>query len=615
MQNFLDFLLRGKYNWLIPDTKIYRNRGDSHMNPKQILKNVHCLLDWKQKITFLFIMLIMILSSVLTQLTPKAIGWLTDDILSQTEINFYSIFPILFFILIVNVANEVIKILRRIVVEDIATKTEKKARGLVIASLLKAPLSYFKDHMTGNIHGRLNRSIEGTTKLVKLIFMDFAPAVATGIAAVFVIFSQLPWQVALLMVLVVPVGTLIVMRQISTQKGIRVELLQTKADLDGTMVELLGGMETIRSMDSAEIECARIDRRSEALRTKEMKHHRAMAFYDCLKFINEAAFNVAVIGISVLLAFQGAISVGTVLTAYLCFTQLTGPLRELHRILDEVSECTVLASDYFQILGIPKDFSYAVQGEKRVEKWDSNDIQMQHLRFHYAEEPDKPILEDLNLQVGAGKFIGIAGPSGCGKSTVTKAIDKLEETEGTITIGGYDLAALTRADLAEAVVLVPQVPFLFADTIFHNICYGIKREVTLEEVREAARRASIDADIMQMPGQYAFLVAEAGHNLSGGQRQRIALARAFLRTPRILILDEATSALDNTSEKQIQVEFERMKEVYGTTILSIAHRLTTLKNCDQIVVMDHGKIVQQGTYDSLREQPGLFRDMSLGIVQ
>ena len=116
--------------------------------------------------------------------------------------------------------------------------------------------------------------------------------------------------------------------------------------------------------------------------------------------------------------------------------------RELHRILDEVSECTVLASDYFQILGIPKDFSYAVQGEKRVEKWDSNDIQMQHLRFHYAEEPDKPILEDLNLQVGAGKFIGIAGPSGCGKSTVRKAIDKLEETEGTITIGGYDLSLI-----------------------------------------------------------------------------------------------------------------------------------------------------------------------------
>ena len=190
------------------------------------------------------------------------------------------------------------------------------------------------------------------------------------------------------------------------------------------------------------------------------------------------------------------------------------------------------------------------------------------------------------------QFVGIAGPSGCGKSTITKAIDKLEEMEGTIQIGGRDLRTFTRKELSEAVVLIPQVPFLFADTIFRNICYGIEREVTLKEVREAARCAAIDADIMRMPGHYGFEVAERGHNLSGGQRQRIALARAFLRTPRILILDEATSALDNTSEKHIQAEFERMKENYGTTVLSIAHRLTTLKNCDKIVVIDRGRIVQ-----------------------
>lgn len=137
------------------------------MRSKQILKSLHSLLDWKQKITFLFIMLIMVLSSVLTQLTPKAIGWLTDDILSQAELDFPAIFPILFFILIVNIVNEIIKILRRILVEDIATKTEKKARGLVISSLLKAPLAYFKENMTGNIHGRLNRCLEGTVKLKK----------------------------------------------------------------------------------------------------------------------------------------------------------------------------------------------------------------------------------------------------------------------------------------------------------------------------------------------------------------------------------------------------------------------------------------------------------------
>ena len=141
-------------------------------------------------------MLIMILSSVLTQITPKAIGWLTDDILSQAQIHFSAILPILFFILIVNVANEIIKIIRRILVEDIATKTEKKARGLVISSLLKAPLAYFKEHMTGNIHGRLNRCLEGTVKLEKLIFMDFAPAIFNSIAAIVVIFTTLPVKLA-----------------------------------------------------------------------------------------------------------------------------------------------------------------------------------------------------------------------------------------------------------------------------------------------------------------------------------------------------------------------------------------------------------------------------------
>ena len=186
--------------------------------------------------------------------------------------------------------------------------------------------------------------------------MDFAPAVTTGLAAIVTIFMQLPFPVACMVILVIPVGTFIVFRQISTQKGIRVELMDTKADMDGTMVELLGGIETIRTLDSAQTESLRIEGQSEQLRKKEMRHHKAMALYDCLKFVNEAFFSVLVIGLSVLLASQGVITIGTVLTAYLCFTQLTGPLRELHRILDEFSECVVLANDYFQLLELPLDF-------------------------------------------------------------------------------------------------------------------------------------------------------------------------------------------------------------------------------------------------------------------
>ena len=590
--------------------------GIMHKKVKnKIWKKIFDLLPVRQKLGFFIILVILAISAVLSQLTPLTIGYLTDHVLTEQNATFKSVAPILLVILIVNVVNEIIKVIRRLIVEDTATQAEKNARQKATMSLLKAPLSYFRNHMTGNIHGRLNRSLEGTVKLIKLLFMDFAPAVTTAIAAIVTIFLQLPVSVACLVILVIPVGTFIVFRQISTQKGIRIELMETKADMDGTMVELLNGIETIRTLDSAQTEGERIQTRSEQLRNKEMSHHKAMAFYDCLKFVNEAVFSVLVIGISVLLASQKVITIGTVLTAYLCFTQLTGPLRELHRILDEFSECTVLANDYFKLLDLPLDFSYQEQLSSSNNKLINNDIKINDITFAYPEKPQQKILKDIDLYIPSGKFIGIAGPSGCGKSTLIKIIDKLEQANGEIYLGNENLSVLTRQELAENVALVPQTPFLIADTVYNNICYGIKYEVSLEEIKQAAQKANIASDIEKLPGAYQFKLSEGGTNLSGGQRQRIALARIFLRKPKIVILDEATSALDNTSERIIQKEIEKMKEEYGTTIISIAHRLSTLQNCDEIIVMDKGKIVQRGTFNELENQPGIFHDMARGILK
>lgn len=587
-------------------------------------KSIFQLLPRRQKIGFALILVILAASAVLSQLTPLSVGYLTDRVLADQNVTFLGVLPVLLVILLVNVVNEIIKVARRLIVEDTATQAEKTARQKAAEALLMAPLSYFRGHMTGSIHGRLDRSLEGTVKLIKLMFMDFAPAVVTGLAAIVTIFIRLPASVACVVILVIPVGTLLVLRQISTQKGIRVELMETRADMDGTMVELLGGIETIRALDSAQTESGRILDRSEQLRQKEMRHHRAMAFYDCLKFVNEAVFTVLVIGVSVLLASREVISVGTVLTAYLCFTQLTGPLRELHRILDEFSECMVLARDYFSIVDLPVDFSYQTPegqapdspGQARVETVPaSGDVQIRGLSFSYPEKPEQQILRDVDLIVPAGRFVGIAGPSGCGKSTLIKVLDRLEQGRGEVLLGGAPLSSLSRKTLAEHVALVPQTPFIIADTVYHNICYGIRREVSMEEVRQAARKANIAADIEKLPGAYQFTLAEGGTNLSGGQRQRIALARIFLRQPSILILDEATSALDNTSEKLIQAEIEKLKEERGTTIISIAHRLSTLRNCDEIVVMERGRIIQRGTFETLEQTPGVFRDMALGVIQ
>ena len=500
-------------------------------------------------------------------------------------------------------------------VEDVSTATEKKARGMVIKSLLTAPLSYFRQNMTGNIHGRLNRCLDGTIKLEKLLFMDFAPAIFNSIAAIITIFITLPITLALPMLLVIPIGILIVLKQINSQRGIRVELLDSKSKMDGTIVELINGIEVIRICDSVNFEINRFDNKSEFLRNKEMKHHQAMALYDCLKFINQAVFSVLIIGISTYLATEGIISVGSVLTAYLCFNQLLKPLEELHRIFDEVSECTVLAHDFYEMVELPKDFSYIEFNTQKNDIITDEIVNVKNIDFYYSESEDKKILNNFSLNIDKGMYLGIAGPSGCGKSSLIKSICKLEKADGEIILDDTNIENLTRKDISKIIALVPQSPFLIAGTIYDNIVYGIDREVTIEEVKEAAKKAYILDYIEGLPDKFDSVISEGGGNLSGGQRQRIAIARVFLRKPKILILDEATSALDNTSEKHIQAEIEKLKKENNTTVIAIAHRLTTLKNCDRIIVLNKGKIAEDGKFDELIEKEGIFSDMYYGRLK
>ena len=538
-----------------------------------------------------------------------------ENVLNVNGVTFEKVVPFLILILVVNVGNEIIKIIRRVMVEDVATRTEKKARGMVIKSLLMAPLSYFRKNMIGNIHGRMNRCLDGTIKLEKLLFMDFAPAIFNSVAAIITIFLTLPITLALPMLMVIPIGVTIVLAQINSQRGIRVELLERKSSMDGTIVELINGIEVIRICDSVDFETNRFDTKSEFLRNKEMKHHKAMALYDCLKFINQAVFTVLIIGISTYLATKGIISVGAVLTAYLCFNQLTKPLEEFHRIFDEVSECTILASDFFEMVEIPNDFSYLDTKRELNNEVTDEIINIRNLSFHYSEDKDKLILKDFNIDIEKGMYLGIAGPSGCGKSSLIKSICKLEKADGTIILDDTNIDNLNRKDISNIIALVPQSPFLIAGTIYENITYGINREVSIEEVEEAAKKAYILDYIEELPEKFDTLISEGGNNLSGGQRQRIAIARIFLRKPKILILDEATSALDNTSEKHIQSEIEKLQKENNTTIIAIAHRLTTLKNCDRIIVLNKGKIEESGKYDELIEKEGIFSDMYYGKLK
>ncbi|UTY40813.1 ATP-binding cassette domain-containing protein [Allocoprobacillus halotolerans] len=209
----------------------------------------------------------------------------------------------------------------------------------------------------------------------------------------------------------------------------------------------------------------------------------------------------------------------------------------------------------------------------------------------------------------------MASPSGCGKSSLIKAICKLEKCDGDIFIDDKDINSLSRNELAKYITLVPQNPFLIAGTIYENICYGLDKEPSLDDVWKAIDKANLTDFICSLPQQLETRISEHGNNLSVDQKQIIAISRIFLRKPQILILDEATSNLDNTSERFIQHEIEKLKIQNQMTIISIAHRLTTLKNCDYIIVMDQGKIVEEGKYDELIDKKGIFSDMYYGKLK
>lgn len=226
---------------------------------------------------------------------------------------------------------------------------------------------------------------------------------------------------------------------------------------------------------------------------------------------------------------------------------------------------------------------------------------------HFAYDAVRPILKGVSFEVPAGKTVAIVGPSGAGKSTISRLLFRFyEPQQGAITIDGQNISAIQQRSLRDQIGMVPQDTVLFNDTIAYNIRYG-RWEASDEEVQEAARLAQIDNFIRMAPGGYQAQVGERGLKLSGGEKQRVAIARTILKGPPILVLDEATSALDSFTEREIQLALERVSQ--GRTTLVIAHRLSTVVNADQILVLDKGIVVERGRHTELLEQGGVYARM------
>jgi len=567
------------------------------------------LLSKKEKSSLYIATFLMLITGILTNGPAVILGKLVDQLVAGNVIQFSVVIPFVVLLSLVILVREGLTVVRKYLIENIATQTYKSQMIQVIERLLKVDIGGFLyQQQIGSLYGRIFRSIEGLISIIKLTFLDFMPVFFAALAAIAIAFLQKP-LIASVMVLVIPTGLYLIVKQVSSQKGIRVALLRQKEQVDGKVIEMLGGIETIRVLNTVRFEVAKVEKSTEERRKIEIKHHIYMALYDAAKSLNEGFFTIVVIVLSIYLVSLGMISKGDILVYAILFANITNPLREIHRILDQGSENSIQVNDLYNILHQPLDLSFTEQAGSSTNKENSNEsaLSVNNLSFAYRGSEDITTLDNINLTIKKGESIGIAGASGCGKTTFIHILLKLiHGYSGSVSLFDEELGAVSREELADKIAYVSQKPFVFSGTIKDNILYGCQQTVSDEELFEAARNACILDEIQESLGGFDGTISENGNNLSGGQRQRLALARVMLQSPQLIIFDEATSALDNTNEAIIQQNIERIFK--QKTIITIAHRLTTLKNADRILVFDTGKIVQEGDFKSLSETKGLFQD-------
>ncbi|QEH38874.1 Putative multidrug export ATP-binding/permease protein [Aquisphaera giovannonii] len=505
--------------------------------------------------------------------------------------------------------RESMNVLRRYLVENTCTRINRDMTVRLVGHLMKVDLSTLAQDQVGGLYGRINRSSEGFVRFLRISFLDFVPALMTGAMAISAVLTKQP-KVALVMAGVIPISLALTICQLITQKGIRLDLLRTRERMDGTVVELLSGIDYVRAANTHRRETRRVARTAERMRSKEIRHHFEMSLFGSGKALNEGFFHLLVLGFAVYLFVGGQIAFGDIVAFSILYLNVMCPLNEVHRFIDEAHESSIRIGDLVDLLRTPADRSFRpAEPREPVLALGRPLFTADGLTVAYPGRGDRarPALDDLDMTIRHGETIGVAGRSGCGKTTWLRALMRLvHPTGGSATLGGVSLESVSRESIGRLIGYVGQNPFVFSGTIEANIAYGTKG-ATPESIREAARLACIDDEIMGMPGGYKARVAERGQNLSGGQRQRLALARVFLRNPPILILDEGTSALDNISEKRIQQAIDAARGRH--TVILVAHRLTTLLDTDRILVFEDGRVVESGRYGELLQKDGAFAEL------
>ena len=464
-------------------------------------------------------------------------------------------------------------------------------------------LGYHLARRTGSLSRVIDRGVKAIDFLLRFVVFNIVPLMIELMIVAAIFWANLGFGYFAVLVATVAVYTVFTFRVTEWRVKIRQQMNRDDQDAHQKAVDSLLNYETVKYFDADRREAERYNSAMAAYADAAVKTQTSLSLLNAGQALIICAGMGGVMAMAALAVVRGDATVGDFVMVNAFMIQITVPLNFLGTVYREIRQSLVDMREMFDLMDTPPEVED--RADARALRVSAGRVRFRDVDFGYG--PERQVLHGVDFTVPGGGKLAIVGPSGAGKSTIARLLFRFYDvTGGAIEIDGQDLRGVTQESLRAALGVVPQDTVLFNDTIGYNIAYG-RADATPEEVEQAARAASIHDFIAGLPEGYDTLVGERGLKLSGGEKQRVAIARTVLKNPPILILDEATSALDTGTERAIQAELTRLGE--GRTVLMIAHRLSTVVEADEILVLEAGRVVERGTHAALVARGGVYAAM------